>query len=238
MAKGCDYSWGRPNLGGLKQAGMTFVCRYVSPDTTGKNLTANEANAIRANGMNIVTNWEWEKTAALNGRAQGVSDAARAINMHNDIGGPSQIGIYFSIDFDAQDNEMHQVAAYIDGCTATIGYDRVGVYGGKRVIDNMAATNRCKYFWQTYAWSYGQWSGAANLRQVQNSVVVAGGEVDIDESMTVDYGGWFGGAEAGPPEVPNTNLFDFSLPLWQIGDQFSAIGGTLFGVADVLNNTR
>lgn len=235
MAKGCDYSWGRPTMSGLRNAGITFAVRYVSPDNTGKNLTAGEANALRATGIDVVTNWEFAERAPLNGRAQGVSDAARGINMAVALGQPSHAAIYFSVDFDAQDSDMHAIAAYIDGATATIGADRVGVYGGYRVIANIAATKRCKYFWQTYAWSGGRWHPAAQLRQVQNGVRIGGADVDIDQSMSGDYGGW-GGANASPaPPTDYAGPWDLSAPFTGVGNWMIEAGKRFHEQASILN---
>lgn len=236
MAKGCDYSWGRPNLNSLRNAGIEFAIRYVSPDNTGKNLTAGEANALRATGIDVVTNWEFAPLAPLNGRAQGISDAARGINMANAIGAPNGSAIYFSVDFDAQDSDIHAVAAYIDGATATIGYDRVGVYGGYRVIANMAATNRCKYFWQTYAWSGGRWHGAAQLRQIQNDVTIGGAQVDIDQSMAADIGSWGGVSSAPPQSTTPAGDWNLANPLRTIGNWFNGAARDLNNVSAELDN--
>lgn len=235
MAKGCDYSWERPNLAALHRAGIEFVCRYLSHDTTGKNLSLNEAFAIKASGMDIVSNWEFAETAALNGRAQGVADAANAINQHVAFGGPSQAAIYFSVDFDAQDTDMRQIAAYFDGATATIGYDRVGCYGGFRTVSYMAATNRCKYFWQTSAWSGGRWHPAAQLRQVDYHVYIGGDYVDIDQSTTGDFGAWGGAGAPAPPQTNSGGDWDLAGPLRQLGDQFNGIAGELDKAAFILN---
>lgn len=205
-------------MSGLQNAGIAFAVRYVSHDTSGKNLTAGEANALRASGIDPVLNWEFAPHAPLNGRAQGVSDAANGINQAVALGAPSHAAIYFSVDFDAQAGDMHQIAAYIDGAVATIGYDRVGVYGGFATIANMAATNRCRYYWQTYAWSRGQWHGAAQLRQVQNGVSVGGADVDIDQSMTGDYGGWGGAAAVAPPPPTTAGPWDPTNVVVAVGD--------------------
>ena len=37
--QGLDYGWGRPSPSVLRAKGISFVCRYVSWDDTGKNLT-------------------------------------------------------------------------------------------------------------------------------------------------------------------------------------------------------
>lgn len=236
MAKGCDYSWGRPNLDSLRAAGIGFACRYVSHDTTGKNLTTGEANALRASGIDIVTNWEFAERAALNGRAQGVSDAANAINQHVALGGPGHAAVYFSVDFDAQDLDMRQIAAYFDGAAATIGWERVGCYGGYRVVSYMAATNRCKYFWQTYAWSGGQWHPAAQLWQVQNNVYVGGAFVDIDQSKANDFGAWGGVQTPQPPPTNGAGGWDLAAPIRQAGWYVRSIGDDLHNAARLLDS--
>jgi hypothetical protein len=238
MAKGCDYSWARPSLSGLKAAGINFVIRYHSHDTTGKNLTTSEANAILANGMDVVSNWEYDPRAALNGRAQGVADAANGINQLVACGGPSTAAIYFSVDFDAQDSDMHAVAAYVDGAVDTIGWDRVGVYGGYRVIANMAATARCKYFWQTYAWSGGQWHSAVHIRQTQNDVTLAGGQVDMDTSTVPDYGGWNRALTAEPPAVQQPSSPDPVPFINQAATYLYVFGNDLRSLAAALDQQR
>src|SRR5215467_16374419 len=77
--KGIDYAWSHPSSPqALKNAGYTFVARYLSYDTTGKNLTAGEAQGLNAAGIDIVANWEWDADDALNGYNTGVSDAQQA----------------------------------------------------------------------------------------------------------------------------------------------------------------
>src|SRR5215470_10542599 len=75
---GVDYSWARPSPQGLVSAGYTFASRYVSFNTTGKNLTASEASALRAAGIDIVVNWEQNAQDALGGSSAGVRDATEA----------------------------------------------------------------------------------------------------------------------------------------------------------------
>lgn len=236
MAKGCDYSWGRPTMSGLQNAGITFAVRYVSHDNTGKNLTRGEANALRASGIDVVTNYEFAERGPLNGRAQGINDASFSINAALDVGAPSQAPVYFSVDFDAQDGDMRQIAAYFDGAASAIGWERVGCYGGYRVIANMAATNRCKYFWQTYAWSGGRWHPAAQLRQVQNGVSIGGADVDIDQSMSGDYGGWGGPHTSAVPVANNAGPWDLSAPFTGIGDWMIEAGKRFHEQASTLNS--
>jgi hypothetical protein len=238
VAKGCDYSWERPTMSGLVAAGVTFAVRYVSHDTTGKNLTKGEADALRGSGIDVVTNWEYATDAALRGRSQGVSDAANAINMHVALGGPTDACIYFSVDFDAQDSDMRQVAAYIDGAASVIGYERTGVYGGYRVIANLAATNRCKYFWQTSAWSGGRWHPAAQLRQTDYHVPVGGSYIDIDMSMSDDFGAWGGPRGNAGIQPVTAGPWDPVGVFYSIGDTFRDASNAIYGFRSWIDALR
>src|SRR5581483_4783081 len=53
-ARGVDYAWGRPGGATLRAQGYTFAARYLSYDTTGKNITAAEANSLHAAGVDVV----------------------------------------------------------------------------------------------------------------------------------------------------------------------------------------
>lgn len=206
MAKGVDYSWGRPSMSGLRAAGVTFACRYLSYDTSGKNLSRSEANALQGAGIGIVTNWEWGAADALGGASVGHRHATDAANMLSSVGAPSNAVIYFSVDFDVQPTDLHAVAAYADACVGVLGSNRVGIYGGYYLCQALNARGTCRYYWQTSAWSGGRWSVAAAIRQVQYGVYIGGGQVDIDESVVADIGMWgqqpgqasFGVVTAGP----------------------------------------
>src|SRR3954469_24532642 len=75
VASGIDYSYGRPSTAAIKAAGYSFVCRYVSYNTTGKNINKSEANSLRAAGISIVINWENVATDALKGYDTGATHA-------------------------------------------------------------------------------------------------------------------------------------------------------------------
>ena len=169
---GVDYAWGRPSTAALSQAGVTFACRYLSLDTTGKNLTFDEAATLSAAGLSIVSNWEYDSRAPLNGRAQGARDAAEADRQHRAAGGPPGRPIYFSVDFDASPGDQEAINAYFDGVAATIGHDRTGAYGGYWVIKRLLDAGKTAWAWQTLAWSGGQWDARAQLRQVRNAVEI------------------------------------------------------------------
>jgi peptidoglycan hydrolase-like protein with peptidoglycan-binding domain len=201
--KGLDFSWGRPDIGGMLAEGYTFVLRYLSYDDTGKNLSYNEAQSYLNAGIDIVSNWEYDAHAPLNGYSQGVRDAEEAARQHLDCGGPADAPIYFSVDWDASPEEQGVINEYMQGCADVVGLARVGVYAGYwphvRCLDAGVAV----YGWQTYAWSGGNWDPRAHVRQVQNGVYVAGAEVDINTAHFDNFGQWGAfGAGGGAAPVP------------------------------------
>ena len=192
VATGVDYSWARPSPTGLKSGGYTFACRYLSYDTTGKNLSASEATSLWAAGVDVVANWENSGTAALGGYSQGVSDAKAADSQANSDGIPSGRPIYFSIDFDAQSGDFAAVEGYFDGVASVIGLARTGAYGGYTPIKDLFDKGKITFGWQTYAWSYGMWDSRAQLRQTLNGITAAGDTncCDEDQAVMADYGQW------------------------------------------------
>jgi hypothetical protein len=227
MAKGCDYSFSRPSITALKNAGYKFACRYVG-GSAGKRITAIEARNLWANGIDIVTNFEQFPTQPLQGRAQGIADAKLADAQHKAAGGPPNAPIYFSADFDVQPHQMGAVAAYIAGCSSWLGSSRTGVYGGLGVVKWMADNAVCHYFWQTYAWSHGRWDARAHIQQYQNGVNIGGGQIDLDRSMHPDFGAWHG------PQG-NQTLVPVTAGAWDPLPGMYAVTGHLWDLARNLN---
>ena len=190
---GIDYSWGRPRPSAVVAAGYTFVCRYVSWSTTGKNLTRPEADALRAAGLDIVTNWEYTAAEALDGYSAGVSNAREANRQALACGMPSTRPIYFSVDFDASAAQQPTINAYFDGIASVLGRNRTGAYGGYYVIDRLFDAGKISWGWQTYAWSGGNWDTRAELRQVLNGITVDGADCDRNEARAADFGQWGSG---------------------------------------------
>ncbi|MFB4314790.1 DUF1906 domain-containing protein [Actinomadura sp. 21ATH] len=187
---GVDYSWGRPDPAALKEKDVAFVCRYLSHDTTGKNLTRDEAAKLSAAGIALVVVWETTARRALSGRAGGVADARHAARQAGEAGMPDGRPIYFAVDFDAQPHHQETVDAYLDGAAEVLGRDRVGVYAGygpaKRVLD----AGKAAWAWQTHAWSGGKWDERAHIQQYSNGHEIDGVAVDHDRATRDDYGQW------------------------------------------------
>jgi hypothetical protein len=195
VRKGLDYSFARPSPSGLHSEGYTFAARYYSYDnsgTHGKILFSGEANSLIANGIDIVSNWEYAADDALSGYNQGVADAKVANQQAAAAGAPADRPIYFSVDFDATPTQQTPINDYMDGVASVIGRGRTGAYGGYYVIKRLFDAGKITWGWQTYAWSGGQWDARAQLRQVQNGITAAGDGscCDLDNSNADDFGQW------------------------------------------------
>lgn len=194
VAKGVDYAFSRPDISCLARNGYSFAMRYVwsgqSPPSA-KLLQKAEADRLKAAGIRIVSNFESWTDRALEGYAAGQSDARIAVSNTVAAGGPADAVIYFSIDFDASTTQLAGlITQYFRGAASIVGLNRVGVYGGYQEVKYIADNNLAKWFWQTYAWSGGNWDPRAHIRQVRNGVSLCGGTLDINEAHSSTIGAW------------------------------------------------
>ncbi|WP_242614456.1 glycoside hydrolase domain-containing protein [Actinomadura roseirufa] len=199
---GVDYAWGRPGASELRKAGARFACRYLSHDTTGKNLTRAEADQLSAGGLWLVVVWESTASRALSGRSGGADDAEDAAKQARACGMPADRPIYFAVDFDADADQQDAINAYLDGAASVLGRDRVGLYAGYWPLKRAFDAKKITYGWQTYAWSGGHWDERAQLQQYSNGHEINGVGVDYDRAMDDDYGQWKVGGSPKPP-VPS-----------------------------------
>lgn len=187
---GVDYAWGRPGPVALKAAGVRFACRYLSHDTTGKNLTRSEAEILSASGISLVVVWETTAQRPLAGRAAGAQDAKDAMAQARGCGMPEDRPIYFAADWDASEAQQGLINAYLDGAASVLGRDRVGLYGGYWPVKRAFDAGKIAYGWQTYAWSGGRWDSRAQLQQYSNDERINGVGLDFDRAVADDYGQW------------------------------------------------
>jgi hypothetical protein len=151
----------RPGPNIIRASGHTFVCRYVSWDTTGKNLTRAEAQPLTAAGIDIVLNWSYAEHEALSGFNKGAESAREGQRQALASGMPPDRPIYFSVDFDAQPSEQAAINSYFDGVASVIGRNRAGAFAGYHPIKRLFDAGKIGWGWQTYAWSNGQWDARA-----------------------------------------------------------------------------
>jgi hypothetical protein len=198
---GIDYAWSHPTDAGLKAAGITFACRYLSPDSK-KNLTPAEAKHLASLGIDSVVVWESTANRALAGSAAGQQDAKAALHLAEVCGFPtavdpmthvpSRAAIYFAVDFDATPSQATVIASYFSGAGSVLGVERVGVYGGFWAVKRLFDARLVTYGWQTYAWSGGHWDPRAQIQQYRNGVTVGGAVCDLDRAVKPDFGQWSG----------------------------------------------
>jgi hypothetical protein len=195
MVNGLDYAGGVPGGAAIAAAGYRFVCRYLSSGglaLPGKLLTPAEADDLRANGIDIVSNWETAAEEMLGGYDAGCSAAAAALNQALACGGFEDRPIYFSADFDAAPEQQISINAYLQGAATVLGTGYVGIYGGYWPVSRALDAGVATWAWQTQAWSGGNQDPRINILQHNDVgfVTINGVECDVDESLTADFGQW------------------------------------------------
>lgn len=190
---GLDEAWAKADPQHAKDSGYHFIVGYISQDTSGKNLTRAEIDAIHAADLDIALVFEYNPQSATGGGYAGTQDATIAVQKARELGAPRGMAIYFAIDFPVgTESALQLVDSYMLAarhvCEAA-GYE-VGAYAGIVPLTRLLDRGLVKYGWQTYAWSNGQWDPRAVLRQVLNGVTVAGADVDKDLAIWPDFGQW------------------------------------------------
>lgn len=223
--EGVDYAWSRPDIAQLAAAGKRFACRYGGPGSDGKQLHADEAQALSAAGVAIVANAEGSATGLLGGWSAGADWARRADAHFRACGMPPDRPIYLSVDFGVTSDQWLVVREALRGAASVIGVARVGVYGGRRAIEWARRDGVAAWFWQTYAWSYGYWVPGNHIEQYQNGVSLAGATLDLDRALTSDFGQWTIGDDdmqlsdevpsAATPDTPDRSVDQVFGDVWR-----------------------
>ncbi|MFE3229349.1 glycoside hydrolase domain-containing protein [Nocardia sp. NPDC059228] len=203
MTLGIDYAGGRPNAAEIRTSGYAFVVRYLSdggPGLPGKLLTPEEADALRAAGVDIVSNWETTADRLLGGHDAGVADAQAALAQVLACGGRPDRPIYFSADWDATEGDQQAIDDYLRGAGTVIGPEWVGIYGGYWPVSRALDHGSARWAWQTDAWSGSNTEPRAQLHQRAEQVTIDGVQCDVNEALADDYGQW--SATTAPAPVP------------------------------------
>jgi hypothetical protein len=200
----------------IKSAGYAGVVNYVSQSRPGANfaakpITREYADALRAAGLQIVSNFQYGKpnwpdpSDFTRGYDGGVADAQTALGLHTAAGGGSSAPIFFSVDDDIDVNTWNNLAVnWFRGINSALGVERTGIYGhaqacGWAIRDGVighSTTAGHRWAWQTKSWSNGQREPAAVLYQaVVNTAsspgpLLGGINVDVDEVLAPDFGQW------------------------------------------------
>src|SRR5271169_5710882 len=200
----------------IKSSGYAGVVNYVSESRPGANfeakpITRDYADALRAAGLHIVSNFQYGKPGwpdpsdFTRGSDGGVADAQRALRLHAAAGGSNSAPIFFSVDDDIGLDTWNSLAVnWFRGINSVLGVQRTGIYGhfqacGWAIRDGVignSSTAGYRWAWQTKTWSHGQREPTAVLYQeVLNSAFNLGPplgdtNVDVDEVLATDFGQW------------------------------------------------
>lgn len=198
--EGVDFSWARPSIRTLKNNGKKFACRYIG-NFGGKSASKAELANYRANGIDVVLNYEAGGRELLGGYNYGITLGKTADASARALGFPGAV-IYFSVDFDAQPWQQAAINATLDGIASVIGRNRVGVYGGYYLIKRVADAGKASFFWQTLAWSRGNVDPRVHLYQWSVNRKLDGSDVDFTRALKSYYGQV--GAAPSPAGQPTT----------------------------------
>ncbi|WP_288049699.1 DUF4185 domain-containing protein [Nocardia sp.] len=210
-----DHAAARPGARAVRADGYDGAVRYLvdSPERglINKKLTPEEAAGYLELGMPLVSNWQRGKHETADWRggfAGGVADAEAADEWHRRCGGSPEAPIFFSIDDDLSLSEWNDLAVhYLRGAASVLGKQRVGAYCKYlacdwAVQDDVVGVCRDgsgkRYLWQPNTWLDGRPLGTISehaclfqrLIHPRDDVKVAGINVDVDDTLTEDFGQW------------------------------------------------
>jgi hypothetical protein len=213
--EGVDYSESRPSPTGLVKVGKEFVGRYVGAGFGPKLLDTDEAHALTDAGLMIVSLVEGaDPMEPLQGFGKGQEHGRLATEWHHGHGFPTPPVFYFAVDFDVQPEQWPTVQQYLQGAASIVGIDHTGIYGGLNAVEWAHLDDLARWFFQTFAWSNGQWFNGNQLEQYRNDVSLVGGTVDLDRAPTPWYGGWNMSTQAQPPAATDQLVKDIH---WSVG---------------------
>lgn len=212
MTLGLDYSWSRPpSPAWLPANGYSFVCRYLSYDTTGKNITLAEYEGLKAAGVAVVLNWEEGASDFDGGAAAGAEYAAEAKAQAQALGA-WPCPIYFSKDENTGASAADE--AYLQACAQQLGDVKwVGIYGSNAMVQWAMENGLVTYGWAN-VWDAPPWYAGAQLQQTGPGASVSWGSVDINQATAVDFG-QVGDPLPGPEEEDVLVKFTYGKPAAQ-----------------------
>lgn len=212
--EGVDWSRGAfPGVANLKAHGKHFAGRYAVSDKSpsGRGITATEYQALTNGGIETFLYWEGSASWMLGGFNAGVAAAQNAQANINAAGMPHSIPVYFAHDIEPQPQHYAAIDACLKGAASVMGAERIGVYGGRYLIDHCRDADTAKWFCETEAWSYvnHQIVIAEGVHILQygttkdtGSISIGGTNVDLCRALKPIYG-QASAFLSGPPIVPH-----------------------------------
>lgn len=179
----------------LKAQGVSFVGRYLVPESYGKALTVEEARALHDAGLAILLCWELGGEDMKGGAAKGAEHGALARRIAEDMGVPSTTVIYFAADWNVPTSDLITCQQYLNAAQAALGKYQVGCYGGERLITFLADRGLPVRLWQCVAWTNRfceaaaviqyAWQGSAAAKEMAAATGILAVDLDsCDNLMT------------------------------------------------------
>lgn len=218
MARVVDYSFSRPPLQTVKDHGYVGIARYLAPLPNRKVIRKPEVEEAHRLGLGVLLVWETTADRARAGAAAGRRDRAAAEAMAEDLGLPKTRPVFYAVDFDAQGAE---ILPYFQAIAEDATHP-VGIYGGFKPVEAVAAARLASFFWQTKAWSRGRVSRHTQLLQLIGNTTIP--QTDVNDILAPDWGGWFPGTPA-PVPAPTPTEDDVLTLLAHITSLYVAIAG-------------
>lgn len=192
MTQILDYSLARPDPAQIKAKGYSGVMRYVAPLPldAAKVITSAEYHALLTAGLLVGLNWEWYSNRAREGALAGAADAQSALAQAKALGYTG--AIYFSVDYDAPEQDQPGINAYFQACAVVITKARLGAYGGYWPLSRLFDAGLISFGWQTLAWSGGNREARASIYQNGRTDL---GACDVNDVLKAN---WAGGVVAIP----------------------------------------
>jgi hypothetical protein len=177
-----------PHIPALKAAGVTHVLRYVWDHQfpSGKIMQRPEADALRAAGFHLIAIGEGGARMMDGGHAAAadvVGHVERGLAM---VGMPGAF-VYLANDTDTIVPSV--VCSFLDGASALMGLDRVGLYGGYAWVKAAFEGRHARRVWQAIAWSHEHRLATAALFQHGR---LPGLHFDHDQNDILDPDGQIG----------------------------------------------
>ena len=151
----------------LTENGVSFVGRYLVPESMWKALTASEAKILRDAGLAILLCYELDADRVKGGANDGATDGKRARDLAKAMGIPHGTAIYFAVDYAPSESEYSTIERYFRAAKAACSPYAVGIYGSYYVVEEMKKRIPDLYVWQCVAWSGGKVSPVRNVYQYQ-----------------------------------------------------------------------
>lgn len=140
----------------IKAQGLSFVGRYLIPESNSNAITAKEADALREDGIAILLCWELTQDRAKRGAAVGATDGARARKLAEDMGIPKECAIYFAVDYSPAKGEYDAIAAYFLAAKTAVSPYQCGIYGPYSIVKAMKERIPALRVWQCVGGSGGK----------------------------------------------------------------------------------